>query len=362
MSVPKEKYIVRNWKNESNKPLVSICCTAYNHESYIEDAIKGFLIQETDFPFEILIHDDASIDNTANIIREYEKLYPNIIKVIYQTENQYSQGRRIMPIIVRQCSGEFIALCEGDDYWTSPLKLQKQYEALIDNANIDICFTAAFDEDAESKQRKSLCHYTDRTKIFSLSEVVRGGGGFMPTASLMIRSAIFDKLPDWYNNAPVGDYYLQILSSIKGGAIYLPLTSCVYRTNAVGSWTLRQKKLDSSKLYIDVKKHFDSLDKLIGLDVSIPDIDYVKSQMLSDLVPYFYLDKKFPMADSLIKESWGYQCYLNKKQMVIFYLRHFPYILRMLFVLYKKIKKTEFNFYSIGIFKFFKARNNREKS
>ncbi|MBC3618015.1 glycosyltransferase [Vibrio metschnikovii] len=333
-----EDEIISNWKGDKKKPLVSICCIVYNQEGYIEDAINGFLIQETDFPFEILIHDDASTDNTANIIREYELLYPNIIKVIYQKENQHSQGKRIIPIAARYCSGEFVALCEGDDYWISPLKLQKQYEALIDNANIDICFTAAFDEDAESKQMKNLCNYSDIIKTFSLSDVVRGGGSFMPTASLMIRSAIFDKLPDWYNNAPVGDYYLQILSSIKGGAIYLPLTSSVYRTNALGSWTLRQKKLDSSKLYIDVKKHFDSLDKLIGLDVSISDIDYVKSKMLSNLVPYFYLDGNFPMADSLIKESWKYQCYLNKKQTVIFYLRHFPYIQRILILLYKKIK------------------------
>ena len=121
-----ENEIISNWKGDKKKPLVSVCCTAYNHESYIEDAIKGFLIQETDFPFEILIHDDASTDNTANIIREYEKLYPNIIKVIYQTENQYSQGKRPFALLYSLSKARYIAVCEGDDYWCDKRKLAIQ--------------------------------------------------------------------------------------------------------------------------------------------------------------------------------------------------------------------------------------------
>jgi len=82
---------MKGWKGDLSSPLVSISCLAYNHERYIEDALEGFLIQKTDFPFEILIHDDASFDRTADIIREYEALYPKLIKPIYQTENQFSK-------------------------------------------------------------------------------------------------------------------------------------------------------------------------------------------------------------------------------------------------------------------------------
>lgn len=334
-----ESEIICNWKGDKGKPLVSICCTAYNHENYIEDAIKGFLIQETDFPFEILIHDDASTDNTANIIREYEKRYPNIIKVIYQTENQYSRGRRIISIAARFCSGEFVALCEGDDYWISPLKLQKQYEALIDNPNIDICFTAAFDEDAESKQRKSLCHYTDRSKIFSLSEVVRGGGAFMPTASLMIRTVIFDKLPDWYNNAPVGDYYLQVLSSIKGGAIYLPLTSCVYRTNAIGSWSLRQKKQSVNDISEKIKKHIDTLNKLEFVGVNAIDAAYIKASVIVSRLHHFYIVKHDVAAMQLLLESCNYYSFVNTKQRVIYNLKNHPNLIRFIIKLAYKLRK-----------------------
>lgn len=116
-------------------PLVSICCVTYNHEKYIADAIESFLMQKTDFPFEIIIHDDASTDNTAKIIREYEERYPKIIKAIYQKENQYSKGVSIQSFYLKYLQGKYIAICEGDDYWTDPYKLAKQVNFLESNPN-----------------------------------------------------------------------------------------------------------------------------------------------------------------------------------------------------------------------------------
>lgn len=115
-------------------PLVSIDCTTYNHENFIRDAIEGFLMQKTTFPVEILIHDDASTDKTASIVREYEEKYPHLIKPIYQTENQYSKRDGSIGRIQRgRARGKYVALCEGDDYWTDPLKLQKQVDFLENN-------------------------------------------------------------------------------------------------------------------------------------------------------------------------------------------------------------------------------------
>jgi len=121
------------------KPVVSVCCTTYNHEKFIQQAIEGFLIQKTTFPFEIIIHDDASTDRTAEIVRRYAEKNPHLIKIILQKENQYKKGmlsgsyfgfeplvRNVLPI----AQGQYIALCEGDDYWTDPTKLQKQKEYL----------------------------------------------------------------------------------------------------------------------------------------------------------------------------------------------------------------------------------------
>ena len=125
-------------------PLVSISCLAFNHAKYIRDGIEGFLIQKTTFPFEILIHDDASTDNTAQIIREYELQYPHLIFPIYQKENQYSKGRRLtLRFNVPRARGIYIALCEGDDYWTDPYKLQKQIDFLEANPGYGLCYTSA---------------------------------------------------------------------------------------------------------------------------------------------------------------------------------------------------------------------------
>src|SRR5699024_5978215 len=103
-------------------------CTAYNHERYIAETIESFLMQKTNFRYEILIHDDASTDNTAEIIKKYEKQFPEIIKPVYQKVNQYSQGVNVHELIRQRAIGKYFALCEGDDYWTDSYKLQKQID------------------------------------------------------------------------------------------------------------------------------------------------------------------------------------------------------------------------------------------
>jgi glycosyltransferase involved in cell wall biosynthesis len=122
-------------------PLVSVCCLTYNHSKYIRDAINGFLIQKTDFPIEILIHDDASTDGTADIIREYEAKYPDLIFPIYQTENQHFKGNKPGKINRDRAKGKYIAICEGDDFWTDPLKLQKQVDFLESNIDYGLVYT-----------------------------------------------------------------------------------------------------------------------------------------------------------------------------------------------------------------------------
>jgi glycosyltransferase involved in cell wall biosynthesis len=117
-----------------NIPLLSVCCITYNHELYIRDTIEGFLIQKTTFPIEIIIHDDASTDKTAEIIKGYFVKFPDLIIPVLQAENQYSKGIKAYSSYVwPQACGKYIALCEGDDYWTDPFKLQKQVDFLESN-------------------------------------------------------------------------------------------------------------------------------------------------------------------------------------------------------------------------------------
>ena len=117
--------------NIKQSPLVSITCLTYNHAPYLRQCLDGFVMQKTSFPIEILIYDDASEDGTQDIIREYERKYPDLIKPIYQTENQYSKGVKVEFVYnYPRAKGKYIAFCEGDDYWTDPNKLQKQIDFL----------------------------------------------------------------------------------------------------------------------------------------------------------------------------------------------------------------------------------------
>lgn len=127
-------------------PFVSICCITYNHENYIRDAIEGFLMQETTFPVEILINDDASTDLTANVVREYQNKYPLLIKPIYQEENLFSKGIRAIYSIYMfpKAQGKYIAMCDGDDYWTDPLKLQKQVDILERYDDCGLVYTSTY--------------------------------------------------------------------------------------------------------------------------------------------------------------------------------------------------------------------------
>ena len=127
----------------STNPLVSVVTLAFNHGRYLRQCLDGFVMQITDFPFEVIIHDDASTDDTAQIIREYEEKYPHIFRPIYQTENQYSKGVAIgATYLYPAVRGKYICECEGDDWWTDPYKLQKQADFLEAHPEYSLCCTA----------------------------------------------------------------------------------------------------------------------------------------------------------------------------------------------------------------------------
>lgn len=137
----------------NNEILVSIICTAYNHEAYIQYALDSFVMQKTTFNFEIIVSDDASTDNTAFIIKQLENRYPELFKTFYHSENQYSKK---IPFfyneLVYAAKGKYIAICEGDDYWTDPYKLQKQIDFLEENPEFGLVYTKADLYDSSSQK------------------------------------------------------------------------------------------------------------------------------------------------------------------------------------------------------------------
>ncbi len=226
-------------KNKMNKTLVSICCITYNQKNYIKQCLDGFLMQKTDFKFEVLIHDDCSTDGTTEIIQEYEQKYPDIIKPLYENENQFSKGGPVLNIYnFPRVKGKYVAICEGDDYWTDPYKLQKQVDFLEANPDYSICFhnvkrvfeNLSVPEDIFPEQ-------VVLSSVWNFSKDALLECNFIPTNSVMYRWAsvenIVGKIPD---KILPGDWYLHLLFAQQGKIHFIEDVMSVYRVNQGGIW------------------------------------------------------------------------------------------------------------------------------
>lgn len=264
-------------------PLVSIVCITYNHENYIADAIEGFLMQEVTFPIEIIIHDDASTDETANIVREYEKKYPEVIRGIYQTENQYSKGIKITSSFVYpKVNGKYIALCEGDDFWINKDKLQKQIDYMEDHPNCSVCFHDAILVDVDKGYLGPFeGTFERRAGVKNLNELI-----FTPTASRLFRASCVSELPEWYFRAPHGDFALMLVCSNYGYVYYLNEQLSAYRTNVPGSilYEARKRHQADPKSALPV-----ALRRLQELNDYNEWSDYKNDQVIQDMI----LDQEF---------------------------------------------------------------------
>ena len=236
--------IMQNWDmDNADTPLVSVRCITYNHEPYIAQALDGFLMQKTNFPFEVIVHDDASTDRTAEIIREYEARFPKIIKPIYETENQYSKhDGSLGRIMEAACKGKYIALCEGDDYWIDENKLQMQADFLEGNPEYTLCFSnAKIWKNNDFVCDSFPCLLQDRD--VKTEEIILNGGLFIPTATIIYRNEIKNTYPGFCSKCWVGDYPLQIYASICGKVWGMSNVMSVYRASVPGSWTQRTRNL-----------------------------------------------------------------------------------------------------------------------
>jgi glycosyltransferase involved in cell wall biosynthesis len=225
---------------QDNQPIiVSIRCLVYNHEPYLRQCLEGFVMQQTNFRFEAFVHDDASTDGSVAIIKEYAEKYPNIIKPYLETENQYSKhDGTIIKLSFAACKGKYVALCEGDDYWTDPLKLQKQVDYMESHPDCMMCFTNA------------IMHWEDGSgrpdRLFAPALEERDYEGpemteewITPTASFLFRRSVWDS--DFYRGLSkvpqmrlAGDIPLVLTCKRFGQVHALKDVTCVYRRQPNG--------------------------------------------------------------------------------------------------------------------------------
>ncbi|QJD92448.1 glycosyltransferase family 2 protein [Duganella dendranthematis] len=222
---------------------VSVVVMAYNHANYLGKALAGIEAQQLNRPIEIVIHDDASTDGSEAIYRQFAATSRHTVKIIRQPQNIYSRQISMWPYIMAECTGELLAICEGDDFWTSPDKLALQCTALELLPHVDLCFHRATRVRWNDDQvTGNYADHGDQPRLIAPGEVIEGDGGFMPTAALLVRRSVIDTMPAWFfQQPPVIDYFIQVWGSMRGGALYLPLLGAAYREGDPTAWNQRVK-------------------------------------------------------------------------------------------------------------------------
>lgn len=216
--------------------MVTIRCLTYNHEPYIRQCLDGFVMQKTNFRFEAVVHDDASTDGTASIIREYAEKYPDIIKPIYETENKYSkQDGSIRKILDAHTHGKYVAMCEGDDYWTDPYKLQKQVDFLESHPDYVMC-SHRFDRYWQGNGVLEKDPDKDfKGADYDLKNLI-GGKWLTQTLTVMYRRSALDLIQ--YRSYGMSMDIILLYALLKNGKGYcFPESMGVYRYHDGGVWS-----------------------------------------------------------------------------------------------------------------------------
>lgn len=222
----------------TNEIMVSIICDCYNHEKYIRACLDGFVMQECNFSFEVLIHDDASTDNSVAIIKEYEEKYPDIIKPIYQKENKYSSEENVwLDYQFPRATGKYIAICEGDDYWIDPLKLQKQVDFLESHEDYVLCYHKVQELYPDGNIIEDSFNKEDTEKDVTLQYLAEQSN-IIHTPSIVFRKKT-PILPLELANLPAGDYPLNMYLLQYGKGRYFPQEMAIYRRHEASVWSLK---------------------------------------------------------------------------------------------------------------------------
>ena len=289
----------------AKEPTVSVLMLAYNHGHYLADAIEGVLNQKIKFEIELLIGEDFSTDNTREIAIHYQRLNPNIIRIITSDIN-VGANRNLLRILDAS-RGEILAWCEGDDYWIDRHKLTKQIDAFNRHQNIDLSFHSSYLRNFDSKKLNGP-HYIVREmdQIIPIEEVISGDGSFMPSASLLIRKSAINRIPiGMLESAPICDYIFQVYGSLNGGAYYINTPMCVYRRGHPESWSVSIRDTEKlikfetafaeliNKMNNDLGSHRSSFTELIYhhyfprfMAASISDNKLLKSIFFRILLPH----------------------------------------------------------------------------
>ena len=302
-------------KDQNNEILVSICCITYNQAPYIRQCLDGFIMQKTNFKFEIIVHDDCSTDGTTDIVKEYADKYPDLIVPIFQKVNQYQNGnKRILATFVYpKAIGKYIALCEGDDYWIDPLKLQKQVDFLESHPDYSMCFHNAI----EKSGTKERCFSNIKNRDYSGKEILEQF--IVATSSVLFINSVIktDEYKTIISDKKiiVGDLPLWLSCIAMGKCRGFSDTMSVYRRTEMG-WTANSKNVERHEqlgdMYFSLNAYFDGQYENI-----------LKNKLTQDYLYAIFLSFKLPnnhirwnLLSRLLKKSTPYIIFINVSKMI----------------------------------------------
>lgn len=221
-----------------DEPQISIICNTYNQEKYIAEALESFLMQRVNVPFEILVHDDASTDGTADVIRKYEKKYPDIIKPIYQTQNQWNLDVSVTASIqIPRAKGKYIAFCEGDDYWTDPDKLQIQYDYMETYNECSICCHAYNMVNRDRELIEERYDFSEDCSV-PMTRLIGNQLTLPHFATLFARKDCFKNFDGQFLGTECNDMIIRIMCALQGDIHYINKNMSCYRRFTESSWTV----------------------------------------------------------------------------------------------------------------------------
>ncbi len=231
-----------------NNPLVSICCITYNHEKFISQALEGFLMQQTNFEYEIIIADDCSTDKTSEIIKKYIDDPRNNGRIKYFRHPQNLGMMQNFVFALQQCTGKYIALCEGDDYWTDTYKLQKQVEFLEENPEFNLCFHKVFYVDANGNEMPFNDYNAETKEITTFDDLAKGN--YINTCSTLLRTnELIKSPPNFVKNSMPGDWVINLLAVGKKGMIkMMNERMAAYRIHSGGIWSMKERDTSVHKV------------------------------------------------------------------------------------------------------------------
>jgi glycosyltransferase involved in cell wall biosynthesis len=240
---------------------VSVCITTYNHGKYIAQALDGVMMQETDFDFEIIVGEDDSSDDTREVVKKYREQYPDRIRLFLNDRNNIiyingkPTGRWNFMNNIRNAKGDYVAILDGDDYWTSPDKLQKQVDFLDGHPECAMCFHDAKIIFEDASQPSRIATPRGKKKIYTLKHLLKGN--FMSTCSVMFRRGLFPEFPDWFSRMAWADWPLHILNAEHGDIGYIPEVMAVYRVHRGGVYS-QKEEIDQVKEMVQMYPHINA--------------------------------------------------------------------------------------------------------